>query len=552
MATAEVTFPDGRTATVEGNESNIKEFISSLPDTNDTPSIEQQPTESTDIGNAVKRGAIKSVGGLFQNLENIYQGFTAPSRTTVVPTGKNSLLDVISGKNVDVKTEAPKEPGVMGQIAQEEFKKLLELPETKGVMAHLASGGTQLPITLATINLLGGGATGMAKLGALESSPNGVGEMAKGAGVGYGLGKAYELLGMIKPGIESTSKVTPLLTGLARITTGGVIGASIPLAYGESPDEVAAQTILGSVLSSKPSNELRVRDVMFKGSNYSRSKVAGEMKPRVIDKGLKKTAEYYQPSPSNKQNLQETGNGEKYPNVVKQAYEVTPGVASTHELTGFLKNESENTYKRIESLIAENDNPIARKLVDARAKLILEKNHGVDFENQSDPMVKSALNKYIEQESSIQKSKGGNILTSDAQARKLELYKQTKNVQKAQSEGANPKLAAKSEVQDAYAQAYKELVAQAHPEIDGLNQRYAGLDQAHDLANSIGQRENVEPTGLISEMGSVERVPTKVRGLGALLTHGLKPFLSTKAKTSEISGLRRKASLLDEISKRGK
>lgn len=170
------------------------------------------------------------------------------------------------------------------------------------------------------------------------------------------------------------------------------------------------------------------------------------------------------------------------------------------DIVNKFRNERDSVITQVDQLVKENNIPIEPKFVESRARLLLQK----QFKNSS-TTDRAKLNSAINEEMGFIKE-NKNFDAVSANARKRFLYEETQGLQKKQNTGKTIVVQPEKQiVKDAFAQALKESVEQAHPDIEKLNSRFSGLDQGVKAASRL-----VEST---MEQGSPgERIATQVIG----------------------------------------
>lgn len=123
------------------------------------------------------------------------------------------------------------------------------IPKREGVLSKVVEGAAQVPTLASQVGLLGGGTRGLALLGALEGAKESPSSALSGFIQNAAMGQVLKGLGLIKPALKSTSKVTPLLTGATRATAGAALFGGTSAISGEDGDDIAAQAILGGTLA---------------------------------------------------------------------------------------------------------------------------------------------------------------------------------------------------------------------------------------------------------------------------------------------------------------
>lgn len=162
--------------------------------------------------------------------------------------------------------------------------------------------------------------------------------------------------------------------------------------------------------------------------------------------------------------------------------------------------EKEAVLNDVNRLVQENNKAVDPKFLEGRVQTILQRK--IDNATGSE---KKALQKALQDEVDWL-SKQKKIDTITVNDRKRYLYQETKNIQNKQKQGqtiiASPE---RGQVQDAFAQAYKEAVEQAHPDIQKLNSRFGGIENGLDAASKMAER-------MIEGGSMLDRIATQIAG----------------------------------------
>lgn len=171
--------------------------------------------------------------------------------------------------------------------------------------------------------------------------------------------------------------------------------------------------------------------------------------------------------------------------------------------------EKEAVLSDVNRLVQENNKPVDPKFLEGRVQTILQRK----IENATGKE-KIALKKALQDEVDWL-SKQKNIDTVTVNNRKRYLYQETKNIQNKQKQGqtiiSSPE---RGQVQDAFAQAYKEAVESAHPDIQKLNTRFGGIENGLDAASKMAERILEQGSPLQRIMSQIAGRPN-VQGVGA-------------------------------------
>lgn len=162
--------------------------------------------------------------------------------------------------------------------------------------------------------------------------------------------------------------------------------------------------------------------------------------------------------------------------------------------------EKQSVINEVNNLVDKFNKPVNPDFVGSRAKLILER----DLRNATASERKKILSAFQDEAKWIGEQEVFDTKTINE--RKRFLYEETQNIQKKQSQGktivTSPE---KDKVKDAFAQAYKESVEAANPEIKKLNERYGSLETLHEAVSKMAERT--------IEAGSLaERIITQIIG----------------------------------------
>jgi len=164
------------------------------------------------------------------------------------------------------------------------------------------------------------------------------------------------------------------------------------------------------------------------------------------------------------------------------------------------RNEQDVVVGQIESLVKQNVKEISPEYVMTRARLILLK----QIKNSNPAERKKLAKAFADEWRWINEQRG--MDTIKAHNRKKFLYDRTEGIQKRQRKGLQIVTAPEQGIaDDAFAQAYKEIVEQTHPDIHKLNSRWYGLESGKKAAAKL-----VETT---LEHGNIaQRVATQIAG----------------------------------------
>lgn len=142
--------------------------------------------------------------------------------------------------------------------------------------------------------------------------------------------------------------------------------------------------------------------------------------------------------------------------------------------------EKQAVLNQIDELVAANNKPVNPDMIKSRAKLLLERDLANETPDGRSALMKAYKNqvKWIEENPALD--------TVQANARKRWLYGETPTTQAKQMRGATIQSDPDAKkVMDKFAQAYKEAVEQAHPDIAKLNSRFAGLEEGRKAAAKL-------------------------------------------------------------------
>jgi len=162
--------------------------------------------------------------------------------------------------------------------------------------------------------------------------------------------------------------------------------------------------------------------------------------------------------------------------------------------------EKEAVLNDVNRLVQENNKTVDPKFLEGRVKTILQRK--IDNATGSE---KTALQKALQDEVNWLK-KQKKIDTVTVNDRKRYLYSETKNIQNKQKQGqtiiSSPE---RGQVQDAFAQAYKEAVESAHPDIQKLNTRFGGIENGLEAASKMAER-------MIEQGSPLQRIVSQITG----------------------------------------
>lgn len=171
--------------------------------------------------------------------------------------------------------------------------------------------------------------------------------------------------------------------------------------------------------------------------------------------------------------------------------------------------EKESILNDVNRLVQENNKPVDPKFLQGRVQTILQRK--IDNATGSE---KKALVKALQDEVDWL-SKQKTVDTVTVNNRKRYLYQETKNIQNKQKQGqtiiSTPE---RGQVQDAFAQAYKEAVEAAHPDIKKLNQRFAGVETGLEAVSKMAERM-IEGGSMLDRIASQIAGRPNMAGVGA-------------------------------------
>ena len=206
-----------------------------------------------------------------------------------------------------------------------------------------------------------------------------------------------------------------------------------------------------------------------------------------------------------------------------------------YQVVSRLRAERDNVIKQVDALVAAHNQPIEPEAVLSRAKLILQK----QIKNAT-PKDRVKM-KLAMQDEMNWINEQGEFDTVAAHARKKYLYDETQGVQKRQNRGIQIVTAPEKDlVKDAFAQALKEQVERAHPDIQKLNARWSGLDVGTKAASKMAEAraENL-PIGA-KTVQTVQTRPNPSGFRSAILRKFYDPY-SVESQTGRIEKLSREA-----------
>jgi hypothetical protein len=188
--------------------------------------------------------------------------------------------------------------------------------------------------------------------------------------------------------------------------------------------------------------------------------------------------------------------------------------------------EKEGIIKEVNQLVTDNNKPINPNFLKGRVKTILA--------NQKKNMSAKELRKLqiaVDDEAKWL-DKQGTFDTVKANDRKRYLYQETKRVQEKQAKGLSTIDAPEqSLVKDAFAQAYKESVESAHPDIQKLNARFGGLEEGLTAASKMAERMIEQGSPLQRMMAQIAGRPN-VQGVGAAAVREIPQMLKSFSRTT--------------------
>jgi hypothetical protein len=143
-------------------------------------------------------------------------------------------------------------------------------------------------------------------------------------------------------------------------------------------------------------------------------------------------------------------------------------------------NEKQRVLSQVDELVTANNKPVNPEVIKSRAKLLLQK----DMLNETPEGRAALMRAYKNQVKWIEENPA--LDTVQANARKRWLYGETPNTQAKQMKGAPIQTDPDAKkVMDKFAQAYKEAVESAHPDIAKLNSRFSGLEEGRKSAAKL-------------------------------------------------------------------
>lgn len=171
--------------------------------------------------------------------------------------------------------------------------------------------------------------------------------------------------------------------------------------------------------------------------------------------------------------------------------------------------EKESVLNDVNRLVQDNNKTVDMRTIEGRVRTILQRK----IDNSSPSEVKKLTKAITEERSWLQKQE--KLDTIKLNDRKRFLYQETKKIQEKQTKGlttiADPE---RNQVQDAYAQAYKEAVESVHPDIKKLNARFGGIENGLDAASKMAERM-IEGGSMLDRIASQIVGRPNVAGVGA-------------------------------------
>lgn len=199
------------------------------------------------------------------------------------------------------------------------------------------------------------------------------------------------------------------------------------------------------------------------------------------------------------------------------------------------RNEKQVILKNIDDLVTQNNQPVEPKFIATRARMLLK-----DQIANSNPKDRNKIMLAAKDEWNWMKEQGS-LDTMKAHERKKFLYGETPGIQRKQRKGqlivASPE---KDIVKDAFAQAYREVVERAHPDIKSWNQRYIGVENGIKAASKMAESrvENL-PIGQ-KTIETMQSRPNKT-GVAAAVVRKFYDPESIQAQTGNIEKLSNQA-----------
>lgn len=209
------------------------------------PSVGQRVKKAaSEAGMAAASGFLKGGASTLQVGQNIIDIARKYSPNQVIDT---FLSERIPGYKV------PPPVTFLGDEAQRGRAYAESIAPESSVLNEVVSGVAQAPAIIGQVAALGGGVRGLAAQGLLERYNEGITPAVKQAALNTLLGVVSKGVSKIRPGLSSTSKITPAVTAAARVGTGAAVGAGTSALQGDDPDRVVAQGILGGVTAAPAS-----------------------------------------------------------------------------------------------------------------------------------------------------------------------------------------------------------------------------------------------------------------------------------------------------------
>ena len=214
-----------------------------------------------------------------------------------------------------------------------------------------------------------------------------------------------------------------------------------------------------------------------------------------------------------------------------EGFNIIKKTKNPQDIVNKFRNERNKVIDTVDKYVEENNKPVSPEKIRNRAEEIL----GKQFSNSSDDEI-GALRASIDEEVNHMP-----LDTKSANSRKRFLYEKTEKLQQAQRKGlSNVNRPEQSLVEDAFAQAYKEAVEEAHPDIAPTNQRFSGLN------------EGVKASSRLVE-GELEQVPTGERAASqAIGRNNLSSMIAALVRELPFIGSspRRLTSIIDKLNKK--
>lgn len=269
------------------------------------------------------RGLINSgVANTLDLAENAAQLLTAPSRTSIQPTGNNSLADILAGRNIQVST-APTQRRLFGQLS-DKTRQLTDkyLPEQSGILNKISEGIGSAPGYMMQVGALGGALPGVARVAALRESQKGPVEALKSSAKDTATAGLLSLFGGASP--------------LKRALAGAAVGSVGSLASGGSPEDIASQGALQAGFSAAggPGNQSKSFNDFLKYSKSSAyEKLPETAKLSIFDEAK---VPFYQKVRSEGEAFRGKEIINKYDNILKEQEKLYPNEKA--DLTSIVSN----------------------------------------------------------------------------------------------------------------------------------------------------------------------------------------------------------------------